>query len=333
MAEAADSSSPAARPVAPGRAKQMLHRLEWTVLRKLDGLIEGDYRSLFRGHGLDLADLREYQLHDDVRHIDWNVTARVQVPFVRQYQQERELTAWLLLDLSPSVDFGSQERSKRDLLDEFTAVMASLLARRGNRVGAVMYGRQVDAIVPARSGRQHVLELMHRLLGLGRAEPGQATQAVRGTDLSELLRRAEALMRRRSVVFVVSDFISEPGWVEPLGRLALRHEVVAVRVVDPLERELPDLGMVVMQDAETAEQVVVDTHDAAFRRRFEAAAFERESQLRVAFGDAGVDVLELSCDEDLVPAVRRFIGLRRLRARQAAGGGAVQSTVAPGGGA
>lgn len=330
MAEAV--ASPQA-PRLPGPAQRLLQRLEWTVLRRLDGLIEGDYRSLFRGHGLDLADLREYQLHDDVRHIDWNVTARVQVPYVRQYQQERELTAWLLLDLSPSVDFGSHERSKRDLVDEFTAAMASLLARRGNRVGAVLYGQQVEAIVPARSGRTHVLALLHRLQSAGRQRGGRGRQAGRGTDLAELLRRAEALMRRRSVVFVVSDFISEPGWIEPLARLALRHDVVAVRVVDPLERELPDLGLLVMQDAETGEQVVVDTHDPGFRRNFEAAAREREAQLRVAFGDAGVDVLELSCDEDLVPAVRRFIGLRKLRARQAAGGAAVQSTTGRGGGA
>lgn len=310
-------------PHPPGRAQQLLSRLEWTVLRRLDGMIEGDYRTLFRGHGMDLADLREYQLHDDVRHIDWNVTARTQTPYVRQYQQERELTAWFLLDLSPSIDFGSHERSKRDLLDEFVAVMSSLLARRGNRVGAVFYGQQVDAIVPARSGRQHVLQLMHRLLGLGRS--GARLDRTHGTDLRELLERANALARRRSVVFVVSDFISEPGWIDTLGRLGLRHDVVVVRVVDPLERELPDLGMVVMQDAETGDQVVVDTHDAGFRQRFEQAAQAQEDRLRLAFGDAGVDVLELSCDEDLVAAMRRFIGLRKLRARQAAGGGAVQT--------
>ena len=328
MAEpAASSARPApVAPHPPGRAQQLLRRLEWTVLRRLDGIIEGDYRTLFRGHGMDLADLREYQLHDDVRHIDWNVTARTQTPYVRQFQQERELTAWFLLDLSPSIDFGSHERSKRDLLDEFVAVMSSLLTRRGNRVGAVFYGHQVDAIVPARSGRQHVLQMMHRLLGLGRT--GQRGARQRGTDLRELLERADSLARRRSVVFVVSDFISEPGWIDTLGRLALRHDVVAVRVVDPLERELPDLGMVVMQDAETGDQVVVDTHDAGFRRRFEQAAQAHEDRLRLAFGDAGVDVLELSCDEDLVPSVRRFIELRKLRARQTAGGGAVQT--APG---
>ncbi len=149
-------------------AENILRRLEWTVIRRLDGLLHGDYQTLFRGFGLDLADLREYQYHDDVRYIDWNVTARLQTPYVRVYNEDREVTAWFLLDLSPSVDFGSQVK-KRSVSTEFVAVLARLLTRHGNRVGALFYGDSVDTVVPARSGRRHALHILHRMLS--RPEP------------------------------------------------------------------------------------------------------------------------------------------------------------------
>ncbi|MCM5678465.1 DUF58 domain-containing protein [Schlegelella sp. S2-27] len=325
--------SPESVPAAPplpglGEAEAVLRRLEWTALRRLDGLLEGDYRTLFRGLGLDLADLREYQFNDDVRHIDWNVTARVQVPHVRQFQQEREVTAWFLLDLSASMRFGAHERSKQDVLLAFVGVFARLLTRHGNRIGAIVYGDGIETVIPAQGGRRHVLQLLHRLVVHAR-RPARNPPLASATDLSELLGRAGALMRRRSMVFLVSDFICEPGWTEPLGRLAQRHDVLAVRLVDPLERELPDLGIVPMQDAETGEQLLVDTHDAGFRQRFAAAARQREAQLRIAFGDAGVDALELSTDDDLIDAIRRFVGLRKLRARLAAGGGAPSVRASP----
>ncbi len=142
--------------------ERILRRLEWTVIRRLDGVLHGDYRTLFRGSGLDLADLREYQYHDDVRHIDWNVTARLQTPYVREYHEDREVTAWFLLDLSPSIDFGSAEK-KRSLSTEFITVVARLLTRQGNRVGALFYGDRVDTVIPARGGRRHVLQVLHRL--------------------------------------------------------------------------------------------------------------------------------------------------------------------------
>src|ERR1044071_8684586 len=146
------------------RPEEILRRLEWTVLRRLDGLLHGDYRTLFRGFGLDLADLREYQYNDDVRHIDWNVTARLQTPYVREYNEDREVTAWFLLDLSPSVDFGSHDVKKRSVAAEFVSVLARLLTRHGNRVGALFYGDSVDTVIPARSGRRHVLHMLHRML-------------------------------------------------------------------------------------------------------------------------------------------------------------------------
>lgn len=307
------STSP--RTPEPRRADEVLRRLEWTVLRRLDGLLQGDYRTLFRGTGLDLADLREYQHDDDVRYIDWNVTARLQTPYVREYVEARELAAWLLLDLSGSVDFGSGQVTKESLARDFTAVLARLLARNGNRVGAIFYGADVEAVMPARSGRLQVLQILHRIA----TRPRPARSA--GTDLRALLGAAHEVMARRSLVFVVSDFLSKPGWAQPLARLAQRHEVVAVRLTDPLERSLPDLGLLVMQDAETGEQVFVDTHDRAFRRRFEQVVARREEALREAFTEAGVDVLELSTDDDLVDAILRFADLRKRRSRLAAGGG------------
>jgi uncharacterized protein (DUF58 family) len=284
------------------------------VLRRLDGLLQGDYRTLWRGTGLDLADLREYQHHDDVRHIDWNVTARLQTPYVREYHEDREVTAWFLLDLSPSIDFGSGEVGKRGVSADFVAVLARILTRHGNKVGALFYGEEVDAMIPARTGRRHVLQILHAML----ERPVPKRNAP--TDLGELLAAGAHLMKRRSLVFVVSDFFSVPGWEQKLGQLAQRHEVVAVRLHDPLEANLPDLGMLVVQDAETGEQIFVDTHDRAFRKRFTAAAQRRETALRAAFRDAGIDALELSTDDDLVDAIRRFADMRKRRSRLAAGG-------------
>ena len=301
---------------APARSidpEQVLRRLEWTVIRRLDGAVHGNYRTLFRGFGLDLADIREYQYQDDVRHIDWNVTARLQTPYVRQYVEDRDITAWFLLDLSPSVDFGSRAK-QRTVSAEFVTVVARLLGRHGNRVGAMFYGDSVDAVIPARAGRRHILHLLHEML----SRPAR-TQS-KETNLREFLAAAFQTMPRRSLVFVVSDFISTPGWAEPLAHLAQRHEVVAVRLYDPLEMELPDLGLLVVQDSETGEQLFVDTHDRAFRKRFAAAAELRERTLRAAFRDAGVDALELSTDDDIVDAILRFADLRKRRSQLAGGG-------------
>jgi uncharacterized protein (DUF58 family) len=310
-ARAANDAAPAAGAAASG-VEHALRRLEWTVIRRLDGLLQGDYRTLMRGAGLDLADLREYQHHDDVRHIDWNVTARLQTPHVRVFTEDREMAAWFVLDLSRSVDFGSGTRAKREISAGFVGVIARLLTRHGNRVGALVYGNDVEAVIPPRGGRRHVLRLLHAMaLRPGGAQPFQKGM----TRLAELLQSAAALMPRRSTVFVVSDFLSEPGWERALALLAQRHDVVAVRLFDPLELDLPDLGLVPLADAETGEQVWVDTHDAGFRKRFARLAAERESALRAALAKAGVDTLELSTGDDLVEAVMRFADMRKRRVR------------------
>lgn len=297
--------------------ENILQRLEWTVIRRLDGLLQGDYRTLFRGFGLELADLREYQFGDDVRYIDWNVTARTQTPYVRQYVEDREVTAWFLLDLSPSVDFGTVRTLKRSLLIDFVTVLARLLTRHGNRTGAILYTDRVDRVIPARSGRGHVLRLANDLLN----QPHLKRSSM--TDLATLLEAALRTFRRRSLVFVVSDFISASGWERPLGMLTQRHEVLAIRLYDPLEMELPNMGPLIMEDAETGEQLYVDTADKRFRSRFAEAARRREYEMEAAFSRAGVDTLALSTGDDLAGEIVRFAMLRREKKRvPAAFGGA-----------
>ena len=299
--------------VLPGTPDQLLRRLEWTVIRRLDGLLQGDYRTLFRGGGVDLADLREYQHHDDVRHIDWNVTARLQTPYVRQYLEDRDLTAWFLLDLSGSVDFGSADVTKLAVSTGFVATLARVITRHGNRVGALMYGSRVDTLLPPRSSRTHVLDLLQRMRA-PRSAPvkGQPRQQ---TSLTDLLRTADGVMTRRSLVFVVSDFISQPGWQDALARLSRRHEVVAVRLWDPMEMALPDVGLVTLEDAETGEQLFIDASDSAFRERYAAIAEQQEEALIDGLARSGADVVELATDDDLLHALLRLSDLRRQRAR------------------
>jgi uncharacterized protein (DUF58 family) len=315
MAEAAALSLVRGSGHAAARAGDdaLLRRLEWTVLKRLDGILQGDYRTFLRGGGIDLADLREYQFHDDVRHIDWNVTARLQVPHVRQFTEDRELAAWMLLDLSGSVDFGSGERSKLDVSTQFVAALARVLTRHGNRVGALLYGREVDGLLPPGASRSHVLQLMRLMRARPRApKPGAMT------SLADLLHSAASVIRRRSLVFVVSDFISSPGWEEALARLNQRHEVIAVRLYDAAEMALPDVGLVTMEDAESGEQLFVDAADPAFRERYAQVAQQHEQRLRDGLARSGCDTLELATSDDLLDTLLRYTDLRRQRARQKA---------------
>jgi uncharacterized protein (DUF58 family) len=296
----------------PNRAtpERILQRLDWQVIRRLDGLLQGDYRSLFYGYGVDFADLREYQPgDDDIRYIDWNVTARMNTPYVRQYVEDREITAWFLLDLSPSVDFGTVQNLKRTVLIDFVTTLARLLTRHGNRVGAMFYGSRVERTIPPRGGRIQVLRLVNDLLKQPRLPQAPFT------NLTPLLEAGLHAIKKRSLVFIISDFISAPGWERPLNLLNRRHEVLAIRLWDPREVELPDIGPIIMEDAETGEQLYVDTHDRRFRQRFQEAARQREAALNETFKHAGVDALSLSTEEDLVRAIVRFATLRQQRRR------------------
>jgi uncharacterized protein (DUF58 family) len=307
--------------------ERILRRLEWRVIRRLDGRLQGDYRSLFRGLGVDVADLREYQPGDDLRHIDWNVTARMDTPFVREYLEDREVSAWLLLDRSPSMGFGPIDRRKHVVVAEVAATVAQVLTRSGNQVGAVLFDREVEQTVPPGHGRNQVLRILSLLLAerpatapdgetggrlpWSRREP--ARPARRTTDLSVPLRAAAGIARRRSLIVIVSDFISEPGWERSLALLSRRHDVVALQVVDRREFELPAAGMVYVEDAETGEQIFVDTADPAFQKRLRAAAEERQRALAESARSAGADLHTVTTDEDLVRALARIAERRRRR--------------------
>ena len=264
----------------PDSAEQWLRQLEWVVLRRLDGLLLGDYRTLLRGAGMDLADLRGYQYHDDVRHIDWNVTARLQAPHVRVFTEDREMSAWFLLDLSASMDVGSGERCKRQVAADFVAVLARLLTRHGNRVGALLYGTGLEAVIPARASRLHALQLLHRLQSRA---PASGPDSSGPTRLHELLEAAERLLRQRCTVFVLSDFISAPGWVPWLMRMSLAITGMATRL---------SVGMSKKPWIWPAWRSMVSTRWAP-----------------------GVDALELSTDDDLAQAIVRFTQLRQRRSQ------------------
>ncbi|HEY4331569.1 MAG TPA: DUF58 domain-containing protein, partial [Ilumatobacteraceae bacterium] len=245
---------------------------------------------------------------DDVRHIDWNVTARTDVAHVRTFLEDRELTAWLLLDRSPSMGFGPTERPKEAVLVEVATSLALVLTRGGNRVGAVLYNNSVERTIPPRNGRTQVLRLAHELLR-------PSARARGSTDLKGLIEAGAAMARRRSLVFVISDFISEPGWERAMSRLTERHEVIAIRLVDPRELELPNAGWIVVEDVETGELISVDTSDPEFRRRFAIAAAAREAEVRELAKQAGTPLYDVSTEDDLVRALVRMVGSRKRQRR------------------
>lgn len=314
-------SRPAARPdrnaAAPEPMSQLLRRLEWTVLRPLAQRPGGDRRSLQRGSGLDLAEVREYRPGDDVRFMDWRALARTGLPHVRQTYAERALDVWLLVDVSPSVDWGTARRTKRAHTEELVAAIAQVVGRHNNRVGALLFAeRPVDVLHPG-NGRHHLLRLLARL----RETPRRAERAT--TDLAAAVTLARAAIRRPSLVVIVSDFLVADGWGDALGALARRHEVVALRVVDPREGALPDVGMVVFEDPETGDQLLVDTTDRRLRERFVAAARAQDERIERLLLERGVRRLASSTDAEVLTTLLELLDRRRSDARRrAAPGGA-----------
>ena len=292
----------------------LLNHIDWSVLRRLDGLLQGQNRSLFRGSGLDLAELREYQTHDDVRHIDWMVTARTGSVHVREHLEDREIQAWFLVDMSGSMDFGRPGQTKRDGLLRWVAILSRLMMTHGNRVGAIVFGVQSTQEmiwIPARMGRRHVLHVMQRL------QQARAAPRPHVSPLDLWLRRAASLLPRRSQVWVISDFLSPAPWEKSLAQLAQRHDGMLLRLTDPLEQALPDAGMFWVQDAETAEQIWVDSSDPDLRKRYAQSALTHRQRLVDAAQLAGMDALEWSTHEDVHQALLRFVRLREHKARHA----------------
>jgi uncharacterized protein (DUF58 family) len=291
--------------------ERLLIRLEWRVIRRLDGRLAGGYRTAHRGTGTDLAGLRDYVEGDDARHIDWNVTARLNEPQLRLFTEDRELTAWLVLDRSASMTVGPPGRGKDDVLGELAVVLARLLGRGGNRVGALLYDTGAVRTVPPGSGRRHALRIGAELArSAGAARPGEHGGT---TDLAAMLDAVAKLARRRALIVVISDFIGDGDWERSLLRLVPRHEVVALRVVDAADDELPDVGLVVVEDAETGEQLVIDSSDPLLRARLRAGVEGRDTHLANGMRRAGVPLHRIGTDADLATALIEVVASTRRR--------------------
>ena len=292
--------------------ERLLARLEWRVVRRLDGRLAGGYRTAHRGTGTDLVGLREYNEGDDARHIDWNVTARLNEPQLRVFTEDRELTVWLVLDRSASMTVGPPGRGKHDVLGELALVLARLFGRGGNRVGALLYDTGLYdtgavRIVPPGTGRRHALRIG--------AELARTASGGRGstTDLAAMLDAVAKLARRRALVVVISDFIGDGDWGRSLLRLAIRHEVAALRVVDAADDELPNVGLVVVEDAETGEQLVIDSSDPLLRTRLRARVEERDTSLAAGMRRAGVPIHRIGTDADLATALIEVVASTQRR--------------------
>ncbi len=277
---------------------RLLLQMEWRVLRRLDGRVQGAYRTVYRGSGLDFAGLRGYVEEDDARHIDWNATARFDEPQVRQFHEDRDLTVWLVLDRSASMTVGAQGREKHDVLAELALILARLFGRGGNRVGAVLYDGATTRVVPPGTGRGHALRVGYEL-----DRTAEVPTVTGVTDLAAMLDAVSSLARRRSLILVVSDFIGTGDWDKSLLRLKQRHDVTALRVTDAADDELPEAGLIVVEDVESGEQLFVDSSDPLFRARFRAGVDERDATLNERMRRAGVPVHRISTDSDLVGAL------------------------------
>lgn len=290
----------------------VLRNLELTVTRKLDGLLHGRHEGLTSGQGSEPGDARLYRPGDDVRFLDWAVTARTNEPHVRVPIAERELETWVVADLSPSLAFGTASCEKRDLAIAATAAIGYLTSDSGNRFGAVLVAGSGTTTLPPRGGRQHLQAVLRRSLAIGDREGGGPT------DLAGAIGVADRIAHRRGLVAVVSDFLAPAGWERPLRVLAARHEVVAVEVVDPRELTLPDVGVLTFEDPETGARLEVQTSDAALRRRYAEAAAAQRATIARTLQATGVDHLQLRTDRDWLADIVRFVDRRRRRRGHAA---------------
>jgi uncharacterized protein (DUF58 family) len=293
-----------------GRAlpEQLLRKLEFTVLKRLDGFFFGDYSGVFYGPSLDLAEVRQYQPGDEVRRIDWNVTARSGDLHVRQYREEREITAWIIVDSSVSMHFGTRRVTKYQLATEFAALTARICTRHGDKVGALVVGGAGVKPIPAGSGRQQALRIVDELLKYG------TNQNSTPNHLGVALEQVAKSLRRRGLVFVVSDFLEPPEhWQPNLTRLGLRHDLVCVRTIDPVERELPKVGGARFRDPTTGQETWLDTSDKSVQAAHQKMVLERENRIQKAFRRATVDSLELVTANEIVNPLLKFAIRRRGR--------------------
>jgi uncharacterized protein (DUF58 family) len=298
---------------------QLLRRSRWPVLRRLGFHPGGDERSSLRGAGLEYSDVREYQPGDDPRTIEWNITARSDRPYVRESFPDRGLDAWLLVDITRSLDWGTARCLKRQLAVEFTAVVGQLLIGRGNRVGALLFDDRVRSIIPPSAGRTAFLQLIARMERAAEQQGSTSSGGEQGgaeTDLGRALTEAGRLIRRPSMMVLISDFMTPGGWQQPLSSLAIRHEVIAVWITDPRESEIPDIGVVTFEDPESGRQILVDTRSARLRARFQEAAAQQRETIRTDLRRARAAIAEMSTEAELVPQLVAFIKNREAQRGQ-----------------
>lgn len=289
-----------------GRMEAALRTLELEVRRRLDGLLQGNHMGLVPGPGSEPGEARTYQPGDDVRRMDWAVTARTTVPHIRETVADRELETWMAIDLSPSLDFGTAVCEKRDLAIAATAAVAHLTRGGGNRIGALVSTGDTLVRVPARGGLAHARGLIRRV-----AETPRAPEGTRG-DLAGVVEQLRRPPRRRGLVVVVSDFLGDTGWQRPLRALSARHDLVAIEIVDPRDIDLPDVGTVVLADPETGRQREVSA-SPLLRREFAAAAAEHRADVASGLRQAGAGHLVLRTDSDWIADVVRFVVARKRR--------------------
>jgi len=292
-----------------GRTESTLRLLELQVNRRLDGLLQGDHLGLVPAPGTEPGEGREYVVGDDVRRIDWNLTARTNVTHVRDTIADRELETWIVVDRSASLDFGTAQCEKRDLALVAVGAVGFLTLRSANRVGAVVLAGEQSFHQPARSGRDALLALLHKIDRLPRGEPGDT----RTEQLDAALARVATVARKRGLVVIVSDFLASTEWVRPVRALAARHDVLAIEVIDPRELELPNVGVLELIDTETGRRIEVQTASAKLRQRYaEAAAAQRQATARALRG-AGADHMVLRTDRDWILDIVQYVGNRRRR--------------------
>lgn len=290
----------------PREILKQVRRVEIATRGLVNDVFSGEYHSVFKGRGMNFAEVREYQHGDDIRAIDWNVTARTGAPFIKVFDEERELTVMLVVDVSASGDFGSRSRMKGEVAVEICAVLAFSATRNNDKVGLIIFSDRIEKFVPPRKGRRHVLRVLRELLYF---EPEG-----RGTDIAGALQYLARVVRRRAVVFVVSDFLGDE-YEKALAVAGRRHDTVAIRMSDPREHQLPAVGYLELEDAETGEQVTVDVSDPAFRTAFDADVAEKLAARERQFRKTRVDVVEITTDRPYADRLMRFFRQRAKRVR------------------
>jgi uncharacterized protein (DUF58 family) len=285
--------------------REVLRRVEMAVTRRLDGLLQGDYRGLIPAHGSELGEARSYQPGDDVRRIDWNVTARTNTIQVRETIADRELETRVLVDLSASLDFGTADRSKRDLSLAAAAAIGFVTARLGNRFGLAFTGADRLVEVPARGGRSHLYAALRRL------QAAPIADGVPSIGLDDAIHRMATTFRRRGLAVVISDFLAPQGWEDRLRRLSVKHDVLAIEVIDPRELELPAVGVLELIDPETGQMIEVQTSDPALRDRFATAAADQRARHARLIRGAGAEHLVLRTDRDWLMDLVAYTARRR----------------------